>query len=60
MVSTEHPEILERCMPDPALPKVREGMRAMLKSAKRMRVTSPAGTNLGIGLEGARVGGVRG
>jgi 2,5-dihydroxypyridine 5,6-dioxygenase len=60
MVSNEHPEILERCMPDPALePKVREGMR-MLKAAKRMRVTSPAGTDLDVALEGARVGGVWG
>ena len=60
MVSNEHPEILERCMPDPALePKVRDGMR-MLKAAKRMRVTSPAGTDLDVGLEGARVGGVWG
>jgi 2,5-dihydroxypyridine 5,6-dioxygenase len=60
MVSNEHPEILERCMPDPALePKVRDGMR-MLKSAKRMRVSSPAGTDLDIGLVGARVGGVWG
>jgi 2,5-dihydroxypyridine 5,6-dioxygenase len=60
MVSNEHPEILERCMPDPVLePKVREGMR-MLKAAKRMRVTSPAGTDLDVALEGARVGGVWG
>jgi 2,5-dihydroxypyridine 5,6-dioxygenase len=60
MVSNEHPEILERCMPDPALePKVREGMR-MLKAAQRMRVTSPAGTSLEVALEGARVGGVWG
>ena len=60
MISNEHPEALERCMPDPALePKVREGMR-MLKVAKRMRVTSPAGTALEIALEGARVGGVWG
>ena len=57
MVSSEHPEILERCMPDPALePKVRAGMR-MLKMAKFMRVTSAAGTALDIGLEGARIGG---
>jgi 2,5-dihydroxypyridine 5,6-dioxygenase len=60
MVSNEHPEILERCMPDPALePRVREGMR-MLKAAKRMRVTSPAGTDLDVALDGARVGGVWG
>jgi 2,5-dihydroxypyridine 5,6-dioxygenase len=60
MVSNEHPEVLERCMPDPALePKVREGMR-LLRGAKRMRVTSPAGTHLNVALEGARVGGVWG
>ena len=60
MVSNEHPEILERCMPDPSLePRVREGMR-MLKAAKRMRVTSPAGTSLDVALEGAQVGGVWG
>ena len=57
MVSNEHPEILERTRPDPALePKVRAGMR-MLKSARSMRVTSVAGTDLNIALEGARVGG---
>jgi 2,5-dihydroxypyridine 5,6-dioxygenase len=60
MVSNEHPEILERCMPDPALEtKVREGMR-MLRAARQMRVSSPAGTALEISLAGARVGGVWG
>jgi len=60
MVSNEHPEILERCLPDPALEsKVREGMR-MLRAARLMRVVSPAGTALEIALEGARVGGVWG
>lgn len=57
MVSNEHPEILERTRPDPALePKVRAGMR-LLKAAKTMRVTSAAGTDLTIALQGARVGG---
>jgi 2,5-dihydroxypyridine 5,6-dioxygenase len=57
MISNEHPEILERTRPDPALElKVREGMRR-LKSAKAMRVTSNAGTDLKIDLAGARVGG---
>ena len=57
MVSNEHPEILERTRPDPALEhKVRDGMRR-LKSAKTMRVTSPGGTDLSIRLEGARMGG---
>jgi len=60
MISNEHPETLERLMPDVALePKVRAGMR-MLKAAKQMRVTSHAGTELSIKLEGARVGGVWG
>lgn len=60
MVSNEHPEVLERLMPDPALePKVKLGMR-MLKDAKTMQVTSKAGTDLRIALSGARVGGVWG
>jgi 2,5-dihydroxypyridine 5,6-dioxygenase len=60
MVSNEHPEILERCLPDPALEgAVRDAMRR-LKAARRMTVTSPAGTELAIALEGARIGGVWG
>jgi 2,5-dihydroxypyridine 5,6-dioxygenase len=60
MISNEHPEILERCLPSPALEeKVREGMR-MLRGAKALRVTSAAGTALDVRLEGARVGGVWG
>jgi 2,5-dihydroxypyridine 5,6-dioxygenase len=60
MISDEHPEALERLMPDPALEsKVRAGMR-MLKAAQVMRVQSSAGTDLAIGLRGARVGGVWG
>jgi len=57
MISNEHPEILERCMPDAALEgKVREGMR-MLRAAKAMRVTSDAGTALDVEMAGAKVGG---
>ncbi len=59
-ISNEHPEILERCVPkaeDEA--PVRDAMRR-LKAARRMTVTSAAGTDLEIGLEGARVGGVWG
>lgn len=60
MVSNEHPEALERLLPDPALePKVRAGMH-LLKAAKQMRVSSRAGTDLSVMLEGARVGGVWG
>ena len=57
MVSNEHPEVLERCVPNPMLePKVKAGMKR-LKNAKVMRVTSAAGTDLTINLADARVGG---
>lgn len=57
MVSNEHPEVLERCVPNAALePKVKAGMKR-LKNAKLMRVTSAAGTDLNINLADARVGG---
>jgi 2,5-dihydroxypyridine 5,6-dioxygenase len=59
-ISDEHPDVLERLAPSPAdEQKVRAGMR-LLKDAKRMHVTSPAGTDLEISVEGARVGGVWG
>ncbi len=60
VVSHEHPEILERCLPcaeDQA--PAREAMRQM-RAAKQMHVTSAAGTDLQISLQGARVGGVWG
>ena len=53
-ISHEHPEILERCLPqaeDEAV--VREAMRR-LKAARAMTVESAAGTDLRIALEGAR------
>ena len=57
MVSNEHPEVLERCVPNPALePKVKAGMKR-LKNGRVMRVTSAAGTDLTIHLADARVGG---
>jgi 2,5-dihydroxypyridine 5,6-dioxygenase len=57
MVSNEHPEVLERCLPDAALePKVKTGMKR-LRAAKLMRVTSQAGTDLAVSLAGAVVGG---
>lgn len=60
VVSNEHPEILERCLPraeDEA--QARDAMRR-LKAARRLTVTSRAGTELAIDLAGARVGGVWG
>ena len=59
-ISHEHPEILERCLPqaeDEA--PVREAMR-QLKAAREMHVSSAAGTDLRVALAGARVGGVWG
>jgi len=59
-ISNEHPDVLERLAPSAHdEQKVRAGMR-LLREAKVMRVTSPAGTNLQIRVEGARVGGVWG
>ena len=59
-ISNEHPEALERLAPSSTdEQKVRAGMRR-LREAKTMDVTSPAGTQLAIRVEGARVGGVWG
>lgn len=56
-ISNEHPEVLERLAPDAALiPRVRRG-RALMQAAKAMHVGSAAGTDLNIGLVGARIGG---
>ena len=57
MISNEHPELLERLVPDPALePKVKAGIK-MLRAAALMRVTSAAGTDLTIDVAGAPAGG---
>jgi 2,5-dihydroxypyridine 5,6-dioxygenase len=59
-VSNEHPDVLERLAPSPAdEQRVKSGMRR-LRAGKLMKVNSPAGTELEIRLEGARVGGVWG
>jgi 2,5-dihydroxypyridine 5,6-dioxygenase len=60
VISHEHPEILERCLPRAGdEPQVRDAMR-QLKAARQMHVTSSAGTDLRIDLAGARIGGVWG
>ncbi len=60
VISHEHPEILERCLPRAGdEPQVRDAMR-QLKAARQMHVTSAAGTDLRIDLAGARIGGVWG
>jgi len=57
MISNEHPEALERLMPDAALKaKVKAGV-AMALAAKEMRVTSRHGTDLTVAMQGAKVGG---
>ena len=53
MISNEHPEVLERCMPDKSLtPKVITSLD-MLKTSKTMKVSSSAGTNLNVDINGA-------
>jgi 2,5-dihydroxypyridine 5,6-dioxygenase len=59
-VSNEHPDVLERLCPSPADEQQARGAMRLLREAKSMKVTSPAGTSLDIALEGARVGGVWG
>jgi len=60
MISNEHPDALERLVPDPSeTAKVKEGLR-LLKAARRMTVTSAAGTDLTVETEGATVGAVWG
>jgi 2,5-dihydroxypyridine 5,6-dioxygenase len=57
MVSNEHPEALERLLPtEDHEQKVKAGIK-LLRGAKRMRVTSRAGTDLTVDLEGAVAGG---
>ena len=56
-VSNEHPEALVRLVPDDATePLVKEHIKR-LRATRSMRVTSAAGTQLNISLEGAIVGG---
>ena len=60
MVSNEHPDVLERLVPDPRLtPKVKAGIR-MLSKANRMTVQSDAGTDLAIDVTNTSGAGVWG
>lgn len=60
MVSNEHPEILERTVPDPVLEGVVRSAMKKLKAAAQMHVSSGAGTDLRVQLDKAVVGGVWG
>lgn len=60
VICNEHPEILERTEPKSEHgPKVAIGIQ-MLSNAKQMRVTSDAGTDLTIDIDGAPCGGTAG
>src|SRR5258705_3887678 len=60
VISNEHPEALERMVPDTALELRVRAAAKMLRGTKRMRVTSKAGTNLDIDMVGASTVGVWG
>src|SRR5579871_6276898 len=60
VISNEHPEALERMRPDPALESQVRSAAKMLRAAKRMTVTSAAGTDLSIDMAGAATVGVWG
>jgi 2,5-dihydroxypyridine 5,6-dioxygenase len=57
MVSNEHPEVLERLVPSDLLEPIVKAHIKRLRNSKEMRVSSQAGTDLTIALEGAPVGG---
>ena len=59
-ISNEHPEALERMVPDPALEKRVRAAVKMVRGAKRMKVTSKAGSNLDVDMVGASTAGVWG
>src|SRR5207253_3849090 len=59
-ISNEHPEALERMVPDTALEKRVRAAAKMLRGTKRMRVTSAAGTDLDVDMVGASTVGVWG
>ena len=53
MISNEHPEVIERCAPDPAVHQRALDALKVLDAGSSMRVTSPAGTDLTVDIEGA-------
>src|ERR1700693_3383348 len=60
VISNEHPEALERMVPDTALEKRVRAAAKMLRGTRRMRVTSKAGTELDVDMAGASTVGVWG
>ena len=60
MISDEHPDCLERLVPEPAMKERVKAAVAACRGAEEMRVTSPAGTDLTVAMEGAIAAGVWG
>ena len=60
VISNEHPEALERMRPDDRAGDARARGGKMLRGAKRMTVTSAAGTDLDVDMAGASTVGVWG
>jgi 2,5-dihydroxypyridine 5,6-dioxygenase len=60
VISNEHPEALERMVPDTALEKRVRAAAKMLRGTRRMHVTSKAGTDLDVDMVGASTVGVWG
>ncbi len=60
MVSNEHPEVLARLVPRPEDEAPVKAAVKRARAARRMQVTSAAGTDLQVTLEGAAVAGVWG
>src|SRR5207302_7687675 len=60
VISNEHPEALERMAPDDTLETRVRAAAKMLRGAKRMSVTSAAGTNLDIDVTSAPTVGIWG
>jgi 2,5-dihydroxypyridine 5,6-dioxygenase len=60
VISNEHPEALERMRPDLALERRVRAATKMLRGARRMAVTSAAGTELDVDMAGATTVGVWG
>lgn len=59
-ISNEHPETLERCKSTPELKERVKAAAKQCRSAKQMNVTSAAGTDLQVNMEGASTVGVWG
>ena len=60
MISNEHPDALERLIPDPSMETMVKAAVKQARAAKEMRVTSAAGTDLTVDMQEAATAGVWG